>query len=183
MATETYGAETASEYAKDASSSAFPPFDATTFSSQIFWLVISFAILYLVLSRFILPKLGGIIEERKGKIASDLDEAARMKAEADVALAETEQQLNAARVDARTKADKARADIDAKIAKISAEKAVELDLKLTEAEVRIDVMQRRAMDKVSDIATETTRGIAAKLNVAVSDSDIDAAVTQQLGSA
>ena len=61
---------------------AFPPFDPTYFASQLFWLAISFAVLYFLLSRFVLPRIGGAIEERRDRIADDLDAAASMRDQA-----------------------------------------------------------------------------------------------------
>jgi len=54
----------------------FPPFDATHFPSQILWFVIAFAILYALMSRIALPRVGEIKQMRRDKIASELDEAA-----------------------------------------------------------------------------------------------------------
>ena len=59
--------ESQSEYAEGAghaAEAAFPPFDPTYFASQLFWLAISFIVLYVLLSRFVLPRIGGAIEER-----------------------------------------------------------------------------------------------------------------------
>ena len=175
MATETTGAD----HAADAGA-AFPPFDFSTFPSQLFWLAISFVLLYILLSRLVLPKLGSIIETRKGRIASDLDEAARLKAEADEALADTEKQLAVARSDARAKAEKTRSEIDAKISEISASKASELDQKLSEAEGRIEEMKASAMSNVSEIASTTTAAILAQLGSEASSDDIEASVRKSI---
>jgi len=64
MAQESPGA--GAEYAAEAS---FPPFDPTYFASQLFWFAISFVLLYVLLSRFVLPRIGGAIEERRDRIA------------------------------------------------------------------------------------------------------------------
>ncbi|MAT34895.1 MAG: hypothetical protein CMK06_07105 [Ponticaulis sp.] len=177
---EPTGADHAAEYGAEHAGSAFPPFEASTFSSQIFWLTISFVILYLLLSRLILPKLGGIIEQRKGKIASDLDEASRMKAEADEALAETETQLAKARADARAKAEKTRAEIDSRIADATAAKAAEIDERLGEAEERIEKLKAEHMAKVADISVATTTAILAQLGVSSSDKNVKAAVSKSV---
>ena len=61
----------------------FPPFQSETFATQLFWLVIVFVALYLLASRLVLPRVGGIIEARAGKIEGDISEAQRLQAEAD----------------------------------------------------------------------------------------------------
>lgn len=187
MASDTHGADHAATdamaHGADHAGSAFPPFDASTFPSQIFWLAISFVILYVVLSRVILPKLGGVIEQRKGRIASDLDNAAKMKVEADKALVEMDKQLAKARAEARTKAEQTRAEIDAKIAEASAAKAAELDAKLSEAESRIDEMKAAAMANVATIATATTGAILGQLGGSATDAEIAASVSKSLDEA
>ncbi|MFN4256988.1 MAG: prolyl oligopeptidase family serine peptidase, partial [Saprospiraceae bacterium] len=74
----------------------FPPFDASTFPSQLLWLAITFGLFYLLMAKVIMPRIGGILENRHDKIAQDLDEASRSKAEADAAIAAYEQELTAA---------------------------------------------------------------------------------------
>lgn len=176
MASESQDAGHAAGQSAEYASSSFPAFEISTFPSQIFWLAISFVILYVVLSRVILPKMGTIIEQRRGRIASDLDGAARMKSEADEALAETDKQLALARASARAKAEQTRAEIDARIAKASAAKAVELDARLKDAEVRIDTLKTAAMSNVADIASSTTSAILGQLGFSASDAEIKASV-------
>ena len=61
----------------------FPPFDKTTFPSQLFWLAFTFVILYLLMARVALPRIAAIIEKRKGQIDDDLADASRVKDESD----------------------------------------------------------------------------------------------------
>lgn len=63
-------------------SSGLPQLDAETYASQIFWLAVSFAILYFFMSKISLPKIAKVMHERKTKIASDLKKAEIMKEEA-----------------------------------------------------------------------------------------------------
>ena len=73
----------------------FPPFDHTTYASQLLWLVITFVIFYLLMQKVIVPRIGGILESRHNRIAQDIDEAGRLKAEADAAVATYEGELAA----------------------------------------------------------------------------------------
>lgn len=182
MASETHGTDHASDAAHAAGSIAekFPPFDASTFTSQLFWLAITFILLYIFLSRVFLPKIGNVIEERKGKIASDIDDAARMKSEADESVLEAEKQLATARAEARASAEKTRAEIDERISEASAAKAAELDAKLSEAEGRIDQLKTQAMASVSGIAVETTASILSRLGTKATKTEINAAVKKSV---
>lgn len=141
----------------------FPPFDPATFPSQILWLAISFGLFYLFLKKVVLPRLGGIIEVRRDRIAQDLDQAASLKSEADAAVAAYEQEL----AEARTKAnaigqdarDAAKADAEVERKKVEAE----LDLKLDEAGARIASIKSSAMNEVGIIAEETATEIVQQL--------------------
>ena len=80
----------------------FPPFDATTFASQLLWLAIVFVALYLLMSRLALPRVSAIIAARQGRIAGDLAEAEKLKGETEAALAAYEKMLAEARGNAQT---------------------------------------------------------------------------------
>ena len=86
----------------------FPPFDPSTFPSQILWIAITFGLFYLFLKKVIMPRLGGILEVRENRIAQDIEQATRMKGEADAAVAAYEQELAEARANANVIGQKAR---------------------------------------------------------------------------
>lgn len=141
----------------------FPPFDASTFPSQLLWLAITFGLFYLFLKKVVLPRVGGILEDRSARISGDLDEAARMKAEADAAVAAYEQELAEAKAKANAIAQEAQ---DASKAEAEAErKKVEESLgkKLAEAEAQIATIKSNAMREVGSIAEETSAAIVQQL--------------------
>jgi len=134
----------------------FPPFDSSFFGSHLFWLAISFAALYFLMARVIIPHIGSILEERRDRIASDLDHAAALKQEADAAAELYEKQLQQARADtsniARAAMNEAKISSDRERA--TAEAAVAQ--RLAQAESQITAMQNQAMENVDKIATEIT---------------------------
>src|SRR6478735_8549339 len=75
----------------------FPPFDASTFGSQILWFAITFVVLYVLMSRVAIPQIGSILDKRRARIDGDLKEAERLKGETDKAVAAYEQALADAR--------------------------------------------------------------------------------------
>lgn len=141
----------------------FPPFDPTFYPSQILWLAITFGLFYWFLKKVILPRIGGIIEVREDRIGQDLDQAARLKTEADAALAAYEQEL----ADAKAKANGIGQDArDAAKAQAEAErKQAEAanDAKLHEAEARIALIKDAAMRDVGRIAEDTAAAIVQEL--------------------
>src|SRR5262245_59976427 len=86
----------------------FPPFDPATFASQLFWLALTFIVLYLLMSRVALPRIGSILKQRRNKIEGDLGEAQRLKGESDVAIAAHEKALADARGRAQALANETR---------------------------------------------------------------------------
>lgn len=147
----------------EAPAAAFPPFDATTFPSQLLWLAITFGLFYLFMQRVIVPRIGNILEVRRDRIAHDLDQAARNKEEADAAIAAYEQELAEARGKAGAIAqeaqDAAKADAEAERKAVEAE----LDRKLVEAERRIASIKDAAMKDVDTIAADTAASIVETL--------------------
>jgi len=141
----------------------FPPFDSSTYASQLLWLVITFVIFYLLMQKVIAPRIGAIIEQRHNRISQDVEEAGRLKAEADAAVATYEGELAAARTKANSIGTAAR---DA--AKVKAEedrRAVEASLteKLKAAEARIADVKAKAFADVGAIAEETASAVVEQL--------------------
>jgi F-type H+-transporting ATPase subunit b len=143
--------------------SSFPPFDTSTFPSQLLWLAITFGLFYLFLQKVILPRIAGILEVRSDRMAQDLDQAARMREESDAAVAAYEQELAEARDKANSIAqgarDKAKAEAEAERRAAEAE----LESRLTEAERRIASIKDTAMSDVGAIAEETTAAMVEQL--------------------
>src|SRR5437868_5023398 len=78
----------------------FPPFQSETFASQLVSFAIAFILLYVIVSRFALPQVGGIIDKRQSVIDNDLAEAQRLKSESDAAIKAYETELATARANA-----------------------------------------------------------------------------------
>ena len=93
----------------------FPPFDPAYFATQIFWLFLTFGILYFLLSKIFLPRIGQTIEERSSRIADDLDAASRMQKEAEEAEKSYERALADAKAKAHNVAETTRQSVDAEI--------------------------------------------------------------------
>ena len=142
---------------------AFPPFDPATFPSQLLWLAITFGLFYLFLKRVVVPRVGGIIDVRNDRISQDLDQASKLKGEADAAVAAYEQELAEAKKNASSigqqAADAAKAEAETARKKIESA----LDEKLGEAEARISSIKANAMKEVGSIAEDTASAIVEAL--------------------
>lgn len=141
----------------------FPPLNPEFFASQILWLAITFGLFYYVLSKRIVPRIAEMLENRRERIAMDLEAAERMRTDADEAQAAYEQELAEARershkiaLDAR---DGARADADAERKRITAD----LDDRLEAAQARIADIKNKALADVGTIAEEAAEAILTEL--------------------
>jgi F-type H+-transporting ATPase subunit b len=141
----------------------FPPFQKGTFASQLLWLAITFGLLYFIASKLALPRVGGIIADRRARIDGDLAEAARMKQAADAAIASYEKSLADARAKAQTIAaqthDKVAAEAEAKRKEVEAN----LQTKLEAAEKTIQATRTAAMSNVQGIAKDAAIAIVTQL--------------------
>lgn len=81
----------------DGGGHSFPPFESSTFASQLVSLAIAFAVLYLIASKFALPRVGSVLDARQGAIDGDLAEAQKLKDQSDSALKAYESELASAR--------------------------------------------------------------------------------------
>lgn len=144
-------------------SGGLPQLNVENFAPQLFWLAVTFALLYLIMSRVALPRVGEVIEERRDRIQRDLDTADRLKGETEKALAGYEKALGDARAQASTLAremrDKLTADVEAEKAKVESLLAG----KLAEAESRIGAMKTKALASITEIAAATAGDVVAKL--------------------
>ncbi len=130
---------------------------------MLLWLVITFVIFYIVMQKVVIPRVGGILESRHARIAQDVEEAGRLKAEADAAVETYENELAAARAKANAigtaarDAAKARAEEDRRVIEAS------LSEKLKAAEARIAEVKTKAFAAVGTIAEETASSVVEHL--------------------
>ncbi|TCQ12146.1 F-type H+-transporting ATPase subunit b [Rhizobium sp. PP-F2F-G36] len=144
-------------------SGVFPPFDQSTFASQLLWLAITFGLFYLLMQKVIMPRIAAILGERHDAIARDLDAASRSKAEADAAIASYEQELAAARAKGNAIAASAREAAKVKAAADRAAIEAALNDKIVAAESRIADIKASALADVGAIAEETASAIVEQL--------------------
>lgn len=142
---------------------AFPPLDTSTFPSQLFWLVIFFALLYALLSKLVLPRLAAIMAARKGQIDDDRTRALALKNETEAALKAYEKSLSDARSNAndisKATRDKAAALADSQQKMLDGQLAI----KIKTAEDQIAKAKAKALESLNDIAADSAADIVSKL--------------------
>jgi F-type H+-transporting ATPase subunit b len=159
----------------------FPPFNPQTFASQLFWLVLTFVFLYVMMSKFALPRIGAIIDNRQKRIAGDLAEADNLKQQSDKAIAAYEKALADARNRAQAIANETRARQAAEAGMTRKALEDQLNAKLADAEKVIAATKTAAMSNVGTIAQSAAAAIVERLiGTAPSDQAVAAAVADAL---
>ncbi len=140
-----------------------PQLDPEVFSPQIVWLAITFVVLYVLMTRIALPRVGEMLEARQDKITHDLDAAATYKAEAEQVLADYEATMAKARSEAQSMLARAADERAREAARRQAELDARLDEELREAEARIAKAKEDAMAGLERVAGEIARDVAQRL--------------------
>ncbi len=161
----------------DHGSGGMPQFDFTTYSPQIVWLVICFVVLYVLMARIALPRIGTVIEHRRDRIANDLDAAARLKEETDEVIAAYEAELAEARGRAHQIASETRDKLETELGKERMETEAALAKKTEAAEARIAETKAKALAEVDQAAADAAGDIVTALTgLTATKAEIDQAI-------
>lgn len=134
-----------------------------TFIGQIFWLVVTFGLLYIVLWKAALPRVSTILQERQERIDEDLRKAEEFKQEADEAIAAYEKLVADARSQAQTVIRDANAALAADAAARQDALTARIKADVAEAEARIDKARTEALDNIQTVAVEVAQAATTRL--------------------
>jgi len=149
----------------------FPPFESSSFASQLVSLVIAFVALYIIVSRIALPRVGAVIDARQNKIEGDLADAQKLKDQSDSAIKAYEADLATARSKAQAIGAETREKLNA--ASEAERKSLEdkLATRLADAEKTIAATRATAMGNVRGIAADAAGAIVQRLTGTAPDSN------------
>ena len=155
-----------------------PQLDFSTFLPQIFWLFISLSFLYIVLSRYALPRVSDVIEERKDIIAQDIDSAKEYSEESEKAIEELNLKLSEAKTSSPNLINKSIQDIkeDSEIKKSRLIK--EINNEILEAEGEIKEKKETALAEISSISESLAIEMLESLSVGEIDKGKIAALSK-----
>tara|TARA_B100001540_G_scaffold98423_1_gene88610 strand:+ start:165 stop:743 length:579 start_codon:yes stop_codon:yes gene_type:complete len=161
-----------------AESGGMPQLDPEFWFSQIFWLVITFGILYLVLSKIILPKISNNLETRKSQVLENLELAEKQRNESETKLKEFDNIIFKSKIEAKNLFNESRKkltdDINSKKRKL--EEEIDKEVKIVETE--IEELKKKSPEKINKIAIETSADLINQLiGVNVNNSSITAIVS------
>ena len=175
--------------ASSSSGPKLPQLDLATYPSQVFWLVISFVVLYFLVAKLAMPRIAEVLEERQERIEDDLDKAETLKKEAYQVRIEYEKALSAAREKAQDATRHAQEEIAKRSAEAESAAQVKVTVMLEEAEKRIAASKTGAEGKPGDPISSLERSVAQEvvanavqklIGVDVTAADIDAAIAATL---
>ena len=160
-----------------AESGGMPQLNPEFWISQIFWLTLTFGILYIVLSKLILPKISNNLESRKSQILENIEAAEKQREDSEKKLNEYEEIISKSKLEAKNifnhAREKALKDINAKREVLDGQ----IDEEISKAEQEISTLRESAPDKINTIAIETSSELIQKLIGAdVNNSSISAIV-------
>ena len=146
-----------------APSGGFPPFDTDTFPSQIFWLVVTMALLFVVLWRYAGPRIKGTLSERRALITKEIETAQENRRKAEAATVAYETPLFEARERARAINNEYRETAAAAVKQAESEADAKAEKATAEAEGRLAKIRAEAKAHITDAAKDATIEIVSRL--------------------
>ena len=160
-----------------AESGGMPQLNPEFWISQIFWLILTFGTMYVVLSKFILPKISNNLESRKSQILENIEAAEKQREDSEAKLKEYDEVILKSKSEAKTMFNQTR---EKALKDIIAKKEVldqQIGDEINKAEKEIEVLRVSAPDKINKIAIETSSELLEKLiGSGVNSSSISAIV-------
>ena len=163
--------------AQSAESGGMPQLNPEFWVSQIFWLTLTFGILYVVLSKLILPKISANLELRKSQIQENIEAAEKQRESSEAKLKEYDDIILKSKLEANNIFKEARENVLKEIntKKETLDKQIDEEVKKVEKE--INLLKKGASEKINKIAIETTSELLVKLiGTEVNNSSISAIV-------
>ena len=166
---------------QSAESSGMPQLNPEFWVSQIFWLILTFGILYLVLSKIVLPKISENLETRKSQIVENIETAEKQRKESEDKIKQFEKIILESKIEAKNFFNEKRQKVLEDIAKKRSALEEDIDSEIGAAEVEINKLRNTSGDKINKIAIETSSELIRQLiGEDVNSSSISAIVEDQL---
>jgi F-type H+-transporting ATPase subunit b len=163
-----------------AESGGMPQLNPEFWISQIFWLIITFGILFIVLTKVILPKISGNLETRKSQILENIETADKQKEESQKKIEEYEKIILDSKLKAKNHFNEAREKILDNINKKRAALEKDLDQEIDGVEKELSDLRNKSGEKINKIAAETSAELIKELiGEEVNSSSIAAIVDDQ----
>ena len=148
-----------------------PQLDFSTFLPQIFWLFISLSFLYIVLSRYALPRVSDVIEERKDIIAQDIDSAKKYSSETDLAIEELNMKLSEAKINSQSLMNNSLQEIKESNEEKKAILLKEINDDIVAAEAKIQEKKEESLSEISSVSEDIAIEMLGNLSIGEIDKE------------
>ncbi len=136
-----------------------PQLDISAFAPQIIWLIITFLILYILMSKIALPRIGNILEQRQARIDDNLEMAQNLRKESDVDAESYEKTIEEAQEKARRIIQETANEMSIESSRRQEELGIRLSNELEVAEDRISEVKVATIKKIHELAEGVTSDI------------------------
>lgn len=157
-----------------------PQLDLTSFGNQIFWLVVAMVVLYWVVAKVALPRIGAVLSDRQGAITGDLMAAEEFKLKAKEAEAAYDKALADARAEANKIVAANRAEIQKELDAAIAHADAEIAARAAESETRIRQIRDSAENDAREVARDVTAELVRAFGGVVDQAAVDQAVDSRM---
>ena len=159
------------------SDSGMPQLNPEFWTAQVFWLILTFSILYLIVWKIFLPKITYSVENRKSRIVNDLDEAQKLKESAEKKLSEYNKIIERSKQEAKKIIDDARKRLDQDIVNKKKDFNSQIDKEISAVEKEIEDLKKTSISDISKIASDTASDLIKKIvNTEINKSSVSAIV-------
>ena len=148
-----------------------PQLDFSTFLPQIFWLFISLSFLYIVLSRYALPRVSDVIEERKDIIAQDIDSAKKFSSETDLAIEELNMKLSGAKLNSQSLMNDSLQEIKESNEEKKSILLKEINDDIVAAEAKIQEKKEESLSEISSVSEDIAIEMLENLSIGEIDKE------------
>ncbi|MEC9098397.1 MAG: hypothetical protein VYD69_04785 [Pseudomonadota bacterium] len=148
-----------------------PQLDFSTFLPQIFWLFISLSFLYIVLSRYALPRVSDVIEERKDIIAQDIDSAKKFSSETELAIEELNMKLSEAKINSQSLMNNSLQEIKESNEEKKAILLKEINDDIVAAEAKIQEKKEESLSEISSVSEDIAIEMLGNLSIGEIDKE------------
>ena len=148
-----------------------PQLDFSTFLPQIFWLFISLSFLYIVLSRYALPRVSDVIEERKDIIAQDIDSAKKFSSETELAIEELNMKLSEAKINSQSLMNNSLQEIKESNEEKKAILLKEINDDIVAAEAKILEKKEESLGEISSVSEDIAIAMLENLSIGEIDKE------------
>jgi len=163
---QAYGSETG-----------MPQLNPEFWTAQIFWLILIFSSLYLIIWKIFLPRITYIIENRKSRVVNDLDEAQKLKENAEKKLKEYNEIIENSKKEAKKIIEDNKKKLDRDIEDKKNKFNSEIEKELAAVEKEIKDLKKSSLSNISKIAVETSADIITQIiDINVNKSNVSAIV-------